>query len=85
MKTFHVLSVWVMGSIFLFAQQKKQVLDSLFNRLINLEEVSVAGLRINENQPLTFSEVQTEALKERNLGQDLPILLNFLTRSSNHK
>ena len=78
MKTFHVLSVWVMGSIFLFAQQKKQVLDSLFNRLINLEEVSVAGLRINENQPLTFSEVQTEALKERNLGQDLPILLNFL-------
>ena len=78
MKTFHVLSAWVMGSIFLFAQQKKQVLDSLFNRLINLEEVSVAGLRINENQPLTFSEVQTEALKERNLGQDLPILLNFL-------
>ena len=35
-------------------------------------------LCVNENQPLTFSEVQTEALKERNLGQDLPILLNFL-------
>ena len=27
---------------------------------------------------MTFSEVQTESLKERNLGQDLPILLNFL-------
>ncbi len=78
MKTYHVLSTWVIGSVFLFAQQQKQVSDSLTNSLISLEEVSVAGLRINENQPLTFSEVQSEALKERNLGQDLPILLNFL-------
>lgn len=78
MKTYYVLSAWVIGSVFLFAQQQKQVSDSLTNSLISLEEVSVAGLRINENQPLTFSEVQAEALKERNLGQDLPILLNFL-------
>tara|TARA_B100000767_G_scaffold259016_1_gene268338 strand:+ start:6458 stop:8683 length:2226 start_codon:yes stop_codon:yes gene_type:complete len=78
MKKCHVLSAWVIGSVFLFAQQKKQVSDSLTNSLISLEEVSLAGLRINENQPLTFSEVQAEALKERNLGQDLPILLNFL-------
>ena len=68
----------LLGSTSLIAQQQKQLTDSLINPLISLEEVSVSGLRVNENQPLTFSEVQTEALKERNLGQDLPILLNFL-------
>ena len=68
----------LLGSTSLIAQQQTQLTDSLINPLISLEEVSVSGLRVNENQPLTFSEVQTEALKERNLGQDLPILLNFL-------
>ena len=68
----------LLGSTALISQQQKQQTDSLINPLISLEEVSVSGLRVNENQPLTFSEVQTEALKERNLGQDLPILLNFL-------
>ena len=74
------LTLWslLLGSTALIAQQQKQPTDSLINPLISLEEVSVSGLRVNENQPLTFSEVQTEALKERNLGQDLPILLNFL-------
>lgn len=62
----------------LWAQQDESVKDSLTNSLISLEGVSVAALRVNEDQPLTFSEVQTEDLKERNLGQDLPILLNFL-------
>ncbi|PTL98883.1 MAG: TonB-dependent receptor, partial [Candidatus Arcticimaribacter sp.] len=68
----------LLGTTSLIAQQQQQLTDSLINPLISLEEVSVSGLRVNENQPLTFSEVQTEALKERNLGQDLPILLNFL-------
>jgi iron complex outermembrane receptor protein len=78
MKTVPSIFAFIIGSSLLFAQQKEEVKDSLSNKLISLEEVSVSGLRANENQPLTFSEVQTKALKERNLGQDLPILLNFL-------
>jgi len=78
MKTVSSIIAFIIGSSLLFAQQKEEVKDSLSNKLISLEEVSVSGLRANENQPLTFSEVQTKALKERNLGQDLPILLNFL-------
>jgi iron complex outermembrane receptor protein len=69
---------FIISSPFLLAQQNQQPKDTISNTLVTLEEVSVAGLRVNENQPLTFSEVQTQALKERNLGQDLPILLNFL-------
>ena len=78
MKTSCILWSLLLGTTSLIAQQQKQLTDSLINPLISLEEVSVSGLRVNENQPLTFSEIQTEDLKERNLGQDLPILLNFL-------
>ncbi|MEJ6556548.1 MAG: TonB-dependent receptor plug domain-containing protein, partial [Flavobacteriaceae bacterium] len=58
--------------------QEQQAKDSLATTTISLEEVSVAGLRVRKDQPLSFSEVTKEDLKARNLGQDLPILLNFL-------
>jgi len=58
--------------------QEQQAKDSLATTTISLEEVSVAGLRARKDQPLSFSEVTKEDLKARNLGQDLPILLNFL-------
>ena len=45
---------------------------------IQLEEVKLAGLRVDEDQPFAFSNVDEEELASRNLGQDLPILLNYL-------
>ena len=45
---------------------------------IQLEEVKLAGLRIDEDQPFSFSNVDKKELASRNLGQDLPIMLNFL-------
>ena len=45
---------------------------------IQLEEVKLAGLRVDEDQPFSFSNVVREELASRNLGQDLPILLNYL-------
>jgi len=64
---------------FSFGQaQEEQIKDSLTSTTISLEEVSVAGLRASKDQPVSFSEVTKEELKTRNLGQDLPILLNYL-------
>ena len=77
MKTTFITCLCVLGLWSLRAQEK-QAKDSLNASLISLEEVSVAGLRANEKQPVPFSEVTKEDLKNRNLGQDLPILLNFL-------
>ena len=77
MKTTFIICLCVLGLWSLRAQEK-QAKDSLNASLISLEEVSVAGLRANEKQPVPFSEVTKEDLKNRNLGQDLPILLNFL-------
>ena len=58
--------------------QQEQVNDSIDSPFISLDEVSVAGLRVDEDQPIPFSQVNKADLKARNLGQDLPILLNFL-------
>ncbi len=49
--------------------------DSLKTR--KLDDVIVYATRANEKTPTTFSEITAEELKPRNLGQDLPILLNF--------
>ena len=54
---------------FLFAQ------DSL--KTVILDDVTVYATRANEKTPMTYSSVAKEELNERNLGQDLPILLNF--------
>ena len=34
--------------------------------------------RVNEDIPMAFTNVSKDQIEERNLGQDLPILLNFL-------
>lgn len=42
-----------------------------------LDDVIVYSTRANENTPMTYSSVSKEDIQKRNLGQDLPILLNF--------
>lgn len=41
------------------------------------EDVIVYATRANDQTPTTFSNVSNKAIEELNLGQDLPILLNF--------
>ena len=45
---------------------------------IALEEVKIAGLRVDESQPFAYTNIDKEELAPRNLGQDLPIMLNYL-------
>ena len=51
----------LLGMNSLLAQQE-QVKDSLLGSSISLEEISVAGLRANNDQPVPFSEVTKEDL-----------------------
>ena len=44
-----------------------------------LEEVLVSATRANAKTPITFTNVTKKELESRNLGQDLPILLDQLT------
>lgn len=42
-----------------------------------LDDVTVYATRANETTPTTYTTVSEKELAKRNLGQDLPILLNF--------
>lgn len=45
---------------------------------VNLNEVLVSAVRVKSTSPVTHSNVTKEDLEKRNLGQDIPILLNYL-------
>ena len=43
-----------------------------------LDEVLVAAIRANTDAPVTFSNLTKKEIEKRNLGQDIPVLLNYL-------
>lgn len=43
-----------------------------------LDEVLVSAVRANSDIPVTFSNLSKKEIAKRNLGQDIPILLNYL-------
>ncbi len=45
---------------------------------VNLEEVIVSAVRVKATSPVTHSNLTKKDLEKRNLGQDIPMLLNFL-------
>lgn len=57
-----------------FAQEKVQ--DS--TKVNQLEEVTIAAVRAKGKDPITFSNLSKEEIAPRNLGQDIPVLLNYL-------
>ena len=52
--------------------------DSIKGKKIDLDEVFVSAIRVTKESPVTFTNLTKEQLKPRNLGQDIPILLNFM-------
>lgn len=55
-----------------------QTLDiTLEESALMTEEVIVRGTRANEQTPTTYSSLSEEEIEERNLGQDLPFLLQM--------
>ena len=53
-------------------------IDSLEGKKIILDEVLVQAIRVTKDFPITFSDLDKEEIAPRNLGQDIPILMNFL-------
>ena len=61
-----------------FINSQETINDTLQTTTQNLDEVIVKGIRAKFSSPISYSNVSKEDLKSKNLGQDLPILLNFL-------
>ena len=80
MKTLRLSFLLLASSIGLQAQNQSQVnfkdQDSLST--ITLEEVRLTGIKAKDNTPVTFTNVSKKDITSRNLGQDIPILLNYL-------
>ena len=60
----------------LFSQKK--VIDTIQGTKQDLNEVVVESIRVKYSSPISHSNISKAELSLRNLGQDLPILLNFL-------
>ncbi len=66
------LSYFLLFSIFSFSQK----VDSTKVNLI--DEVLVAAVRVTTKTPISFSNLSQKEIESRNLGQDIPIIMNFL-------
>ena len=56
----------------------QQVIDSLQGTKQVLDEVIVQSVRVKYSSPISHSNISKSEMSSRNLGQDLPVLLNFL-------
>ncbi len=68
---------WLAIIILLASNLNAQVQDSL-KTITPLEEITVSSVRATSKTPMSFSEISSKSYEKRNLGQDIPQLLNFL-------
>lgn len=52
--------------------------DTLTSKEVSLDEVLVSAVRVTTQTPVTFSNLTKEQFKSRNLGQDIPLMMNYL-------
>lgn len=72
---FLFLTLFVL-SVSVVAQENQKTQDT--TKTEKLDEVLVSAVRVDADSPITHSNVSKEELAKRNLGQDIPILLNYL-------
>jgi len=74
-------TIFTMLAIFgltMASRAQNQPIDTLVGKKVVLDEVFVSAVRVTKASPVTFSNLTKEDIKPRNLGQDIPILMNFL-------
>ncbi|AXO81012.1 TonB-dependent receptor [Olleya aquimaris] len=76
MKNLFLFLTFLMLSICASAQQQSTQLDT--TKVTKLDEVLIQSIRVKDDAPITHSNVTKANLESRNLGQDIPILLNYL-------
>ena len=75
MKNLFLFLTLLVLSVSVNAQQEKQQ-DTTETQ--QLDEVLVKAVRVDADSPITHSNVSKAEIEKRNLGQDVPILLNYL-------
>jgi len=71
-------SILCAGFVLLTLNSFAQTITQDSTKVEALDEVLIKSLRVDSKSPITHSNVSKEELEKRNLGQDIPILLNYL-------
>lgn len=73
--------------VFSFGNQKSRKVEIDGDQVLNidmagaeesLEEVFLSSVRVNAQSPITYSNLSNEEIADRNLGQDIPVLMNYM-------
>ena len=73
--------------VFSFGNQKTKKIEIHTDKVLNidlsgaqesLDEVFLSSVRVNTNSPITYSNLSNEEIEDRNLGQDIPVLMNYM-------
>ena len=65
-------------SMFFFLTSYSQGTQKDTTKVTTLKEVTVSSVRAKDKNPITFTNVSKEEIAPRNLGQDIPVLLQYL-------
>ncbi len=60
------------------SSEQKNLIIQLISEENVLDEVLVSSIRANAKTPVTYSNLSKKEIAKRNLGQDIPVLLNYL-------
>ncbi|MCH3881734.1 TonB-dependent receptor [Tenacibaculum aquimarinum] len=58
--------------------KNENVFVELFSDLSKLDEVLVSAVRVQSDAPVTHSNLTKKEIAKRNLGQDIPMLMNYM-------
>jgi len=73
-----IFKILVMCGLTITLNAQNQQQDTVQGIKVVLDEVLVSAVRVTKESPVTFSNLDKEEIAPRNLGQDIPILMNFL-------
>lgn len=78
MNKLFVSAIFALSCVSIAAQEILPKKDRDTTEIEVLDEVVLTTVRVARDAPVTHSNVDKEDLETRNLGQDLPVLLNYL-------
>lgn len=73
--------------VYSFGNQKSQTVRITSDKVLNvdlagaeesLDEVFLSAVRVTEKSPITYSNLSNEEIEDRNLGQDIPVLMSYM-------
>lgn len=75
---FRGLKMLTITTMLLTGAVSAQIKEKDSIKVNKLDEVLVSSVRVNSKTPVSFSNLDKAAIQSRNLGQDIPILMNFM-------